>query len=846
MKRLIKVVIALILSLLFLGVNISNATDDKMEQTIVEVSYKYKEDTNTVIATIKSNNELKNTKKTWKLSEDKKQYTFEFGDNTTYMSSVVDKFGNTIPVLINVTQIDESPAKIKVSYDYNKDTNTVMTTMTSNRELQNTKVSWKLSEDKKQYTFEFGDNTKYVTNVVDRFGNVIPVLINVTDVDVTPAKVIVSYKYKEDTNTVIATMTSNRELQNTKISWKLSEDKKQYIFEFGDNTKYTTSVVDRFGNVIPVLINVTDVDETPTKVEVSYEYKSETNTVIATMIASRELRDTKVSWKLSEDKKKYTFEFGNNTTYMSSVVDKFGKTIPVLINVTQIDDKGPKIEIEYKYSENAVTLLLHSNEKMVDTNTDWSLSDDGLIYEKTFYEDQDYILQVKDVYGNKTNVEIYIDYFFEIITEKGTYGVSGAKVNGVNGGSDLEYYRFGSGENVLFATFCVHGYEDSWDRDGEVLVNIANDFYNKLIKDQDKRLAKNWTIYILKEVNPDGRRLGYTNYGPGRTTLYSKVGKGIDLNRSWQTSSEYKIYTSNRNYNGTEGFQAYEAEYLRDFLLSHKSQNGKTVLVDLHGWENQLIGDEEICKYYKEQYTSCRTTNYGKYGTQYMITWGREILGAKVALVELPLAANQAEVNSMGLSEKYIDATLEMLKNEKTSINTKKLAKKTLSLYDNSSINYKIAFSGMINGAKPSYEEIDFIYNDNKLNKNGIWINPNDKEKILKFLNNCSELNNKYYIDENNYLNINKNTNATEKDNKIEKLINGEKKYLFNISSICYMLDTVTGQIVDNPYNELDRYQTYEYFKNEDEMLIFITENEQKIYTDIEIFNSIMYLLDIV
>ena len=49
MTRLIKVVIALILSLLFLGVNISNATDDKMKQTIVEVSYKYKEDTNSLI-----------------------------------------------------------------------------------------------------------------------------------------------------------------------------------------------------------------------------------------------------------------------------------------------------------------------------------------------------------------------------------------------------------------------------------------------------------------------------------------------------------------------------------------------------------------------------------------------------------------------------------------------------------------------------------------------------------------------------------------------------------------------------------------------------------------------------
>ena len=135
----------------------------------------------------------------------------------------------------------------------------------------------------------------------------------------------------------------------------------------------------------------------------------------------------------------------------------------------------------------------------------------------------------------------------------------------------------------------MHGYEDGWDRDGEVLVNIANDFYNRLVSDGNGPLAKKWTIYIFREVNPDGRRLGTTNNGPGRTTLYSTIGKGIDINRCWQTGSEYQRYTSNRNYNGTAGFQAYEAIALRDFLLSHKSKNGKTVLVDLHGWEDQLI-----------------------------------------------------------------------------------------------------------------------------------------------------------------------------------------------------------------------------------------------------------------
>ena len=271
------------------------------------------------------------------------------------------------------------------------------------------------------------------------------------------------------------------------------------------------------------------------------------------------------------------------------------------------------------------------------------------------------------VYSNDTNEVIYeqsqnIVYLGKIERETITYGYSGAYLHGVSGGSELICYKYGDGPNVLFATFCVHGFEDSWDRDGEILVKTANDFYDRLIQDQDYSLAEKWTIYIFPEVNPDGRRLGTTKNGPGRTTLYSMVGKGIDINRSWQTGSSYERFTSDRNYNGTEGFQAYEARYLRDFILSHKTNNGQNVLIDFHGWENQLIGDESICKYYKEQYPSCRTTGYGRYGSQYIISWARLNIGAKVALVELPLANSMAEALSMKLPEKYITATLNYLR----------------------------------------------------------------------------------------------------------------------------------------------------------------------------------------
>ena len=243
-----------------------------------------------------------------------------------------------------------------------------------------------------------------------------------------------------------------------------------------------------------------------------------------------------------------------------------------------------------------------------------------------------------------------------------TYGYSGAYLRKVSNESTLTCYKFGYGPNVLFATFCVHGFEDSWDRDGGVLLDIANSFYDRLLKDADQELAAKWTIYLFPEVNPDGRKLGTSNMGPGRRTLYSQAEKGIDINRSWQTGSEYQRFTDNRRYNGTKGFQAYEAAYLRDFMLTHKATEGQTVVIDLHGWEDQLIGDESICKYYKQQYTSCRTTGYGRYGEQYLISWARLNLNAKVALVELPYAANYQEVNKMKLSQKYIEATLNYLR----------------------------------------------------------------------------------------------------------------------------------------------------------------------------------------
>ena len=278
-------------------------------------------------------------------------------------------------------------------------------------------------------------------------------------------------------------------------------------------------------------------------------------------------------------------------------------------------------------------------------------------------------------YGNNSNAQ----KFKFIETEKvedieylsGIYGRTGLMVAN-NGGSYQKYYKWGNGKNVFFATFAIHGWEDLWARDGQELITIAENFYSTLIKKSDINLARKWTVYIFPGINIDGITNGYKHDGPGRTTLYSDApgNKGIDLNRCWQVGNSYIRFESDRNYNGTAGFQAFEAANLRDFLLSKKSKDGQNVLVDLHGWTQQLIGDSQICSYYQKQFPENNTSSIGRYGTGYLINWARTNLGsngivAKSALIELPNYGNtiygHETVLKYDFSNRYIQSTLNLL-----------------------------------------------------------------------------------------------------------------------------------------------------------------------------------------
>lgn len=157
------------------------------------------------------------------------------------------------------------------------------------------------------------------------------------------------------------------------------------------------------------------------------------------------------------------------------------------------------------------------------------------------------------------------------------------------------------------------------------------------------------------------------------------------------------------------------------------------------------------------------------------------------------------------------------------------------------SIKYKVAFAGMIKNAKPSMSELDNIMEEKLPHKTGIWVEEKSRDKILEIFND-GDVNSKYLIDDDGYLKIDRKNNQNDNDKKIEKIIKGKKQYILDISSVCYIVDDITGEILDYNFENMDKYQTYEYFEDKDKYIVFVTENSTNVLTNLEIFESIIKL----
>ena len=241
--------------------------------------------------------------------------------------------------------------------------------------------------------------------------------------------------------------------------------------------------------------------------------------------------------------------------------------------------------------------------------------------------------------------EATVEYIFarEPRPERIVYGLSGR-------GRELEAYRFGTGENVFVLSFCVHGFEDEYDRDGKALVYVAE----QLMAEIPGWDCEEWSIYVLPCCNPDGLNEGYTNNGPGRCTVSSYLEdgtltfeKGADINRCFPTA--WRANSDPRYYNGTAPLACAEAKALAEFIETVKGE-GENYLVDVHGWYWQTLTSDgkngALARAFNEKFPENSWKDV-KGGMGYFSAYAAS-LGYDSCLFEIPSVAESFEEFTAG------------------------------------------------------------------------------------------------------------------------------------------------------------------------------------------------------
>ena len=187
-------------------------------------------------------------------------------------------------------------------------------------------------------------------------------------------------------------------------------------------------------------------------------------------------------------------------------------------------------------------------------------------------------------------------------------------------GNLLEAYIInGNGKNdkTLFMDFAVHGFEDEYEQDGKVLVNLGN----RLVAyySAHPELLGDYRLVIVPCANPDGAMYGRNNYRIDDPQAESPFGRctyeGIDINRDFKSDS----------------FKAAESRALRDLMIRYEP----SIYLNFHGWEDSVLGDPQLVNLFRT-YIGLSVDKSGRYMPErgYIIGYVKSAYDAKAALVE--------------------------------------------------------------------------------------------------------------------------------------------------------------------------------------------------------------------
>ena len=190
----------------------------------------------------------------------------------------------------------------------------------------------------------------------------------------------------------------------------------------------------------------------------------------------------------------------------------------------------------------------------------------------------------------------------------------------------------GKYKKTLFIDFAVHGFEDSYAKDGKKLVEEANRLIEYYASHSDE-LGK-YRLVIVPCANPDGTIAGKNNLRACRKAYGRCTAKHVDMNRDFGP------------------FKGLESRKLRNFILDCNPN----IYLNMHGWLNETLGTKKLCGIInKAQSFKKYIPSYGE-NSNYIIAWVHKRLGIPSALVEYKGPKNISKKRDIKMIEEIIKA----------------------------------------------------------------------------------------------------------------------------------------------------------------------------------------------
>lgn len=188
-------------------------------------------------------------------------------------------------------------------------------------------------------------------------------------------------------------------------------------------------------------------------------------------------------------------------------------------------------------------------------------------------------------------------------------------------GRDLICHRVGSADasSSILIVFGVHGFEDAFDHDGEVLKRIAESMISHYARKVEE--LQDFCLYIIPSANPDGLIEGTTQYGFGRCNA-----NGLDINRDFPF--DWAKNTETRNLTGKAPFSTAEARAIRDLVEAVKPTYG----VDVHGWKEAAYGNRKMAEVFAKPFQF----EVKRLSTEGMLCAWLNSITEEAILIELP------------------------------------------------------------------------------------------------------------------------------------------------------------------------------------------------------------------